>query len=202
LQTKSQKKLILTGAARFNSKPKTGLAFFEENGLIYMDLSPEISKPHSLATFLKGCTRLDKRLLGDYVSKPENIEILKAFMGLFDFKNVRKSVTTPFLFCCLTSTIQKPVADAMRELLETFRLPGEAQQISRITEVFASVYFAAGPGTTSLVSRPACLTCTLSEEIKSEDAVYVLAYSIILLNTDLHNPQITVSCLCSVLSFF
>lgn len=154
LQTKSQKKLILTGASRFNSKPKNGLAFLEENGLIYADLSPEISKAHSLATFLKGCTRLDKRLLGDYISKPENIEILKAFIGLFDFKN-------------------KPIADAMRELLETFRLPGESQQISRITEVFASIYFAAGP-----------------EEIKTEDAVYVLAYSVIMLNTDLHNPQI------------
>jgi golgi-specific brefeldin A-resistance guanine nucleotide exchange factor 1 len=40
----------------------------------------------------------------------------------------------------------------MRELLESFRLPGEAQQISRITEVFAAIYFAAGPGTTGLVT--------------------------------------------------
>lgn len=30
-------------------------------------------------------------------------------------------------------------------------------------------------------------------EIKSEDAVYVLAYSVIMLNTDLHNPQNRVS---------
>lgn len=44
---------------------------------------------------------------------------------------------------------QKSVADAMRELLEAFRLPGEAQQISRITETFAEIYFASGPGTTS-----------------------------------------------------
>ena len=34
----------------------------------------------------------------------------------------------------------------MRELLEAFRLPGEAQQIARITETFASTYFASGPG--------------------------------------------------------
>jgi Sec7-like guanine-nucleotide exchange factor len=34
----------------------------------------------------------------------------------------------------------------MRELLETFRLPGEAQQISRITETFAEIYFASQPG--------------------------------------------------------
>ncbi|EGN96105.1 hypothetical protein SERLA73DRAFT_112215 [Serpula lacrymans var. lacrymans S7.3] len=154
LQSKSTKKLVLTGAARFNSKPKVGLAFLEENKLIYADVSPEVSKAHSLAVFLKNCTRLDKRLLGDYLSKPDNLELLKEFIGLFNFHD-------------------KPVADAMRELLEAFRLPGEAQQIARITETFAAKYFA---------SKPA--------EIKSEDSVYVLAYSIILLNTDLHNPQI------------
>jgi Sec7-like guanine-nucleotide exchange factor len=88
MHSKSQKQLVLTGAARFNARPKTGLAFLEENKLIYADLSPNVSKAHSLATFLKNCTRLDKRLLGDFISKPDNIEILKAFIGLFDFKNV------------------------------------------------------------------------------------------------------------------
>lgn len=34
----------------------------------------------------------------------------------------------------------------MREMLETLRLPGEAQQIDRIAETFASVYFASKPG--------------------------------------------------------
>ncbi|KAF5344049.1 hypothetical protein D9757_013881 [Collybiopsis confluens] len=154
LQKKSQKKLILTGAARFNAKPKTGLAFLEENGLIYADLSDEVDKPLSLARFLKSCSRLDKRLLGDFISRPENIDVLKAFIGLFDFKD-------------------KLVANAMREMLETFRLSGESQQIARITEVFAATFFAAKPA-----------------EIKSEDAVYVLAYSVIMLNTDLHNPQV------------
>ncbi|KAH9997514.1 Sec7-like domain protein [Russula vinacea] len=154
MQRKSKKRLILAGAARFNSKPKTGLAFLEENGLIYHDLSDEITRSQSLAKFLKSSTRLDKKLLGDFISKPENIDVLKAFVGLFDFR-------------------EKPIADAMRELLETFRLPGEAQQIARITETFAEIYFA---------SKPA--------EIKSQDAVYVLAYSVIMLNTDLHNPQV------------
>jgi Sec7-like guanine-nucleotide exchange factor len=42
--------------------------------------------------------------------------------------------------------IQKDVAEAMRELLESFRLPGESQQIARITETFAAIYFASGPG--------------------------------------------------------
>ncbi|KAI0721619.1 Sec7-domain-containing protein [Cerioporus squamosus] len=150
--TKSKKKLILTGAARFNTKPKNGLAFLEENKLIYND--PDEPRPLSLAKFLKSSARIDKRLLGDFISRPENLELLKAFMTLMDFKG-------------------KPVAEAMRELLETFRLPGESQQINRITETFAEVYFATGP-----------------DEVKSQDAVYVLAYSIIMLNTDQHNPQI------------
>ena len=145
MQTKSQKKLVLTGAARFNAKPKTGLAFLEEQKLIYADLSPEMSRERSLATFLKGCTRLDKRLLGDFISKPENIDVLKAFIGLFDWKDVSAALPGR-CNSCVDIAFQKHIADAMRELLETFRLPGEAQQISRITETFAEIYFAAKPG--------------------------------------------------------
>lgn len=33
----------------------------------------------------------------------------------------------------------------MRELLESFRLPGEAQPIARITETFAEHFFSFGP---------------------------------------------------------
>ena len=50
----------------------------------------------------------------------------------------------------------------------------------------------------SLVSRvmllvPWAETSRILAEVKNEDAVFVLAYSIIMLNTDLHNPQIRVS---------
>jgi golgi-specific brefeldin A-resistance guanine nucleotide exchange factor 1 len=34
----------------------------------------------------------------------------------------------------------------MREMLESFRLPGEAQQIERITDTFAAKYFGSEPG--------------------------------------------------------
>lgn len=86
LKSKSQKQLILTGAARFNTKPKGGVTFLEEKQLIYTN--PDEPRPLSLAKFLKSCSRLDKRLLGDYLSKPDNVDLLKAFMGLFDFKDV------------------------------------------------------------------------------------------------------------------
>lgn len=61
--------------------------FLEENKLIYAD--PEVPRPQSLAYFLKTCTRIDKRILGDFISKPDNLDVLEAFIGLFDFKNVR-----------------------------------------------------------------------------------------------------------------
>lgn len=89
LSTKSRKNLVLTGAIRFNTKPKTGLAYLEENKLIYADLATGISRPRSLAIFLKDCSRLDKRLLGDFISRPDNSETLTEFIGLFDFKGVR-----------------------------------------------------------------------------------------------------------------
>ena len=44
------------------------------------------------------------------------------------------------------------------------------------------------------------LKVTFIAEIRSEDAVYVLAYSVIMLNTDLHNPQIRVSSVVIVLT--
>lgn len=64
---------------------------------------------------------------------------------------------------------------ALRVYLGRFQLPGEAQKIDRILQAFAKAYFAANP------SNKAC---------PSEDAVYTLAFSVVLLNTDAHNPSL------------
>lgn len=64
---------------------------------------------------------------------------------------------------------------ALRAFLGRFALPGEAQKIDRILQAFARSYFAANP------SDPTCA---------SEDAVYALAFSLVLLNTDAHNPRL------------
>ena len=129
MHSKSQKQLVLTGAARFNARPKTGLAFLEENKLIYADLSPNVSKAHSLATFLKNCTRLDKRLLGDFISKPDNIEILKAFIGLFDFKNV--SEHQPYLTLSLLNEFDGFRNPSQRRCGKCLKLSGSPAKHSR-----------------------------------------------------------------------
>ena len=154
LQTRrSRKHVLATCAAQFNAKPRDGIACLERERLIDTQ-GGEQARARSLARFLKESPGVDKRLLGDYLSRPENVAVLSEFIDLFDFRGI-------------------DVAEAMRALCEAFRLPGEAQQIARVTETFAHAYYA---------SRPA--------GIRSEDAVYVLAYSIIMLNTDLHNPQV------------
>ncbi|KAG1754001.1 Sec7-domain-containing protein [Suillus paluster] len=66
--------------------------------------------------------------------------------------------------------------DAVRVFLQAFRLPGEAQKIDRFMLKFAERYIAGN------VQTP----------FKNADAAYILAYSIIMLNTDAHSPQIKI----------
>ncbi|KAL0913421.1 hypothetical protein M5K25_016882 [Dendrobium thyrsiflorum] len=65
------------------------------------------------------------------------------------------------------------IDEAIRSFLHGFRLPGEAQKIDRIMEKFAEHYCKCNPKTFS-----------------SADTAYVLAYSILMLNTDAHNPMV------------
>lgn len=62
---------------------------------------------------------------------------------------------------------------AIRSFLQGFRLPGEAQKIDRIMEKFSEHYCKCNP-----------------KAFSSADTAYVLAYSVILLNTDAHNPMV------------
>lgn len=64
---------------------------------------------------------------------------------------------------------------ALRRFLSKFKLPGEAQKIDRLMEKFAWRYFSQNPG---------------MEPFANQDAVYILAFSVIMLNTDAHNSAI------------
>uniref|UniRef100_A0A7N0U6G7 SEC7 domain-containing protein n=1 Tax=Kalanchoe fedtschenkoi TaxID=63787 RepID=A0A7N0U6G7_KALFE len=63
--------------------------------------------------------------------------------------------------------------EAIRFFLRGFRLPGEAQKIDRIMEKFAERYCKCNPNS-----------------FTSADTAYVLAYSVIMLNTDAHNTMV------------
>lgn len=149
-EQRAKKKVIIKGATKFNESPKGGIAYLAAQGII-----SDPNDPHAVTSFLKGTTHIDKKVLGDFISKKSNDAILDAFMDLFDFGGLR-------------------VDEALRQLLNTFRLPGESPLIERIITVFAEKYFNA----------------TEPKEIADKDAIFVLTYAIIMLNTDLYNPNV------------
>lgn len=67
----------------------------------------------------------------------------------------------------------KDFLDALRFFLQHFRLPGESQKIDRFMLKFAEKYVDDNPGT-----------------FANADTVYVLSYSVVMLNTDQHNAQV------------
>ncbi len=69
--------------------------------------------------------------------------------------------------------IGQTIDEALRVFLACFRLPGEAQKIDRMMEKFASRYCGHNPNI-----------------FPNADTAYVLAYAIIMLQTDAHNPNI------------
>ena len=67
---------------------------------------------------------MDKSVIGDYLGDgdPHNQKVMYAYVDTFDFSGVN-------------------IVNALRTLLNKFRLPGEAQKIDRIMEKFASRFF-------------------------------------------------------------
>jgi brefeldin A-resistance guanine nucleotide exchange factor 1 len=151
LCTERKLKLLMRHSAElFNQNPKDAFAFLEEHGLISTPATPK-----ETAQYLRRTAGLDKRVIGEIVSKPANLELLNEFLADFNLSGLQ-------------------IDKALRVVLESFRLPGESQQISRIMEALAQVYYRAQD----------------NGVFRSEDAVFVLTYSIVMLNTDQHNKQV------------
>ena len=148
-EQRRRKKIIIQGVGKFNENPKSGLAYLQSHGII-----DDVKDAKSVATFLKGTTRVSKKMFGEFISKKGNEAYLEALMDSFSFDGKR-------------------VDEALRELLEAFRLPGESALIERIVTVFAEHY----------------CSSAVPEGIADKDAAFVLTYAIILLNTDQHNPN-------------
>ncbi|KAF2708899.1 cytohesin-2 [Pleomassaria siparia CBS 279.74] len=149
-EQRARKKTIIQGAAKFNTSPKAGIAYLASQGIIE---NPD--DPACIAEFVKGTTRVDKKVLGEFISKRSNEAILSAFMKQFDFRGLRAD-------------------EALRLLLNSFRLPGESALIERIITEFSEQYFNE--------AKP--------EGIVDKDCIFVLIYAVIMLNTDQHNPNL------------
>lgn len=150
-ERKMRKEVMETGIVLFNRKPKKGVQFLQEKGMLTQE-------PENIAKWLHEDDRLDKNMIGDYFGENDESskQIMCAYIDQMEFSKM-------------------DIVASLRNFLEGFRLPGEAQKIDRLMEKFASRYCECNPNNNLFASA---------------DTVYVLAFSIIMLTTDLHSPQV------------
>ena len=149
-KAKLRKTALLNGIRQFNFKPKRGIKTLLDEGFINSD------SPEDIATFILRNEMLDKAMIGEYLGEgdPQNVAIMHAFVDSMDFTRRR-------------------FVDALRQFLQSFRLPGEAQKIDRFMLKFAERYITGNPNA-----------------FANADTAYVLAYSVIMLNTDQHSTKL------------
>ena len=147
---RARKKVIIRGASKFNEQPRSGIVYLVKEGII-----DSAEDPVQVARFLKGTTHVSKKVLGDFISKKSSENVLAAFIGLFDFDGKR-------------------IDEALRDLLGSFRLPGESALIERILSVFTEKY----------------CSSSVPQGIADKEAAFVLTYGILMLNTDLYNRNV------------
>ncbi|KAL2742703.1 Golgi-specific brefeldin A-resistance guanine nucleotide exchange factor 1 isoform X1 [Vespula maculifrons] len=116
LSIKTNKRWLIVGTEKFNENPREGITKLTEHGLL--GGSPGHPDPEKVAKLLRENPGLDKKAIGEYISKKENKNILNCFVHNFDLRNTR-------------------IDQALRLYLESFRLPGEAPLISLLLEKFA-----------------------------------------------------------------
>ncbi|XP_063985366.1 Golgi-specific brefeldin A-resistance guanine nucleotide exchange factor 1 [Diachasmimorpha longicaudata] len=114
--TKANKRWLALGTEKFNENPREGIAKLMEHGLLG-DVAGE-PDPEKIAKLLRENPMMDKKAIGEYISRKENKNILNCFVQNFDLRDTR-------------------VDQALRSYLESFRLPGEAPLISLLLEKFA-----------------------------------------------------------------
>ena len=149
-KAKMRKTALTNGIRQFNFKPKRGIKTLLKDGFIKSD------SPEDVAAFIVQHEQLDKAMIGEYLGEgdPQNVATMHAFVDSMDFTRRR-------------------FVDALRQFLQSFRLPGEAQKIDRFMLKFAERYITGNPNA-----------------FANADTAYVLAYSVIMLNTDQHSSKL------------
>lgn len=177
---KSQKRLLRKAARIFNQKPSRGLEFLLDAGLL-----EEPVTPLAVAKFLRNgiVVGLDKKAVGAYLGEAGKAPMAGKSPPNWERDWFHKECLS--LYCSLFRFEQQPLLDGLRMFLAAFRLPGEAQQIDRILQAFADrcaqVCEEAPNGRLAIFSN---------DPKRASDAAYLLSFSIIMLNTDLHNDNI------------
>jgi brefeldin A-inhibited guanine nucleotide-exchange protein len=196
---KSKKELWEKGIELFNKKPKKGIQFLQDSQLLGRS-------SEELAEFLITDDRLDKTAIGDFLGENEkfNKEVMYAYVDQMDFYGM-EIVSALRLF--LEGFRLPGEAQKIDRLMEKF-----AARYHELNKKFASsttsldgnemkTQEASGqdskspPLANKKIKTPNAKNNKNQRLIKnyyfeSADAVYVLAFSVIMLATDLHSSQV------------
>ncbi|KRT81261.1 hypothetical protein AMK59_5556 [Oryctes borbonicus] len=148
-----RKRQYRVGLNLFNKKPERGITYLIKQGFLE-------NSAQGVARFLISRKGLSKQMIGEYLGNlqsPFSMAVLERFAMELDLSGMQIDV-------------------ALRKYQQHYRMPGEAQKIERLMEVFSQRYCQCN---VDIVAR-----------LRSPDTVFVLAFAIIMLNTDLHTPNI------------
>ncbi len=148
-------------------KAKKGVSWIKEQLYKSADVGSEEEVDASIGHFLWDHRKeLSKTELGDLFGEDtiEAKRIYNAFVSKFNVLGLDLDL-------------------ALRRLLYLFKLPGEAQKIDRVMQVFSKHYYDANCGENSPLPL-------VREAIKSPKEAYTLVFALIMLNTDAHTENL------------
>nr|XP_053652982.1 IQ motif and SEC7 domain-containing protein 2-like isoform X5 [Cherax quadricarinatus] len=147
-----RKRQYRVGLNLFNKKPERGVTYLIGRGFL-------VNSPQAVAKFLLTRKGLSKQMIREYLGNLQNnfnMAVLECFAHDIDLSGMQVDV-------------------ALRKFQTHFRMPGEAQKIERLMQVFAQRY------------------CQCNRDIvaklRDPETIFVLAFAIIMLNTDLHTAS-------------
>jgi len=180
---KHQKRMAKEAARLFNIKPSSGIRFLSESKIF----STELVTPCNVAAFLRNgvVLGLDKKAIGEYLGEAGKTPAAGGISQPPNWERDRFHAETLTEYCSTFSFEDQTLLDGLRMFLAAFRLPGEAQQIDRILQAFSECC-----GKMCAEAHQRRLSLFSPDEKKASDAAYLLSFSIIMLNTDLHNVNI------------
>jgi len=164
--SRGAKHIFAEASTLFEDKPEKGLKYLQERGALPSPLTPE-----SVAAFLRLAPDLPKPTTGAYLGELGKDDAKYLGNGKDFHQLVLLRYVESFEFS------NQSVLDCMRIFLSAFRLPGEAQQIDRILVAFSEHCYSQ------------CLEGK-SGILENAEVTYILTFSIIMLNTDRHNPNV------------
>ncbi|XP_037032871.1 IQ motif and SEC7 domain-containing protein 1 isoform X3 [Bradysia coprophila] len=148
-----RKRQYRVGLNLFNKKPEKGITYLIRRGFLE-------NTPQGVARFLISRKGLSRQMIGEYLGNLQsqfNMAVLECFAGELDLSGMQVDV-------------------ALRKFQAYFRMPGEAQKIERLMEIFSQRYCQCN---SDIIAR-----------LRSSDTIFVMAFAIIMLNTDLHTPNL------------